>query len=102
MNVLCAHFVDRISPPIREVGAPARLRVIRSFDVNKPGDITNPKQLKGGVAGCVLMQGCLSVGEQLEIRPGLIKSTGVFPIFVKVESLSLGKSRVSYVGPGCN
>jgi len=102
MKSLCAHLVERIDSPRRILNRDARLRVIRSFDVNKPCEIQDPKLLKGGVAGCVLMQGFLKVGDQLEVRPGLVTKTGICPIFVKVESLSLGNSRVEYVGPGCN
>jgi translation initiation factor 2 subunit 3 len=34
--------------------------VIRSFDVNKPGE--DAETLKGGVAGGTILKGCLKVG----------------------------------------
>eukprot|EP00494_Astrolonche_serrata_P024236 UN24494 len=71
IDALCAHLVQRISPPTLDVNKPPRIHVIRSFDVNKPGEITNPKLILGGVAGCVLMQGMLRVKDELELRPGL-------------------------------
>ena len=40
--------------------------------MNKPQEIKNAKDFKGGVAGCVLMQGFLNVGDELEIRPGYV------------------------------
>jgi len=100
MKSLCAHLVERIESPKRILDRDARLRVIRSFDVNKPGDIKDPKQLKGGVAGCVLMQGFLKVGDDLEVRPGLVTKTGDCTIFVTVGRISIGRYRGTYDGPG--
>lgn len=102
IDALCAHLVERIGIPDRSLNVPPRLQVVRSFDVNKPGAITRPKDFKGGVAGCVLMQGMLKVGDQLEIRPGLYTKEGVVPIMVRVEKLSLGQKSVTFVAPGCN
>ena len=42
--------------------------VARSFDVNRPG--TRPRDLRGGVLGGSLLQGKITVGEEIEIRPG--------------------------------
>lgn len=42
--------------------------VIRSFDVNKPGE--DAETLKGGVAGGTILRGCLKVGDEIAIRPG--------------------------------
>ena len=52
--------------------------VIRSFDVNKPGE--EAESFKGGVAGGVaggtILKGCLKVGDEIAIRPGkLTRST---------------------------
>ncbi len=44
--------------------------VIRSFDVNKPGE--DAETLKGGVAGGTILKGCLKVGQEIAIRPGYI------------------------------
>ena len=46
---------------------PARMLVIRSFDVNRPG--TQAAGLCGGVAGGAVVQGVLKVGEEVEVRP---------------------------------
>ena len=42
--------------------------IIRSFDVNKPGE--KPEKLKGGVVGGSILSGVLKVGDEVEIRPG--------------------------------
>ena len=44
--------------------------VVRSFDVNKPGD--DIKGLKGGVAGGSIVRGLLRLGDDVEIRPGVV------------------------------
>ena len=46
--------------------------IIRSFDVNKPGE--EAENLKGGVAGGTILKGVLQVGDKISIRPGLITS----------------------------
>ena len=45
--------------------------VIRSFDVNKPGE--DAESLKGGVAGGTIIKGMIRIGDEVEIRPGITK-----------------------------
>jgi translation initiation factor 2 subunit 3 len=46
------------------------MMIIRSFDVNKPGeDIEN---MRGGVVGGTILEGVLRIGDEIEIRPGII------------------------------
>ncbi len=45
--------------------------VIRSFDVNRPGE--EAETLNGGVAGGTILKGVLKVGDEVEIRPGIIR-----------------------------
>jgi translation initiation factor 2 subunit 3 len=54
--------------PVRDPKKPPLMYVARSFDVNRPG--TRPSALRGGVLGGSLIQGHLTVGEEIEIRPG--------------------------------
>ena len=56
------------TPPRDPTKAPL-MYVARSFDINRPG--TRPAELRGGVLGGSLLQGRLTVGEEIEIRPGL-------------------------------
>jgi len=53
---------------------PPKLIIIRSFDVNKPGE--DLETLQGGVVGGSLLEGVLRVGDDIEIRPGIIMSEG--------------------------
>jgi len=78
--------------------------VIRSFDVNKPGE--EVANLKGGVAGGSILQGVLRVGDELEVRPGIVSKdadTGVVkcvPIFSRIASLYAEQNDLQYAVPG--
>ncbi|TID23213.1 hypothetical protein CANINC_003230 [Pichia inconspicua] len=63
-------MVNSIPIPIRDFTAQPRLMVIRSFDVNKPGAEIN--DLKGGVAGGSILTGVFRIGDEIEIRPGIV------------------------------
>jgi translation initiation factor 2 subunit 3 len=98
----------------RTLSLPARMIIIRSFDVNKPS--TDWNALSGGVAGGTLMQGTLRVGDSLELRPGLIqiippssskKSTDIYstqyrcvPILSVCVSLSAESNSLELAVPG--
>ncbi|HEX9710540.1 MAG TPA: translation initiation factor IF-2 subunit gamma [Candidatus Thermoplasmatota archaeon] len=51
-----------------DAGAPVRMYVSRSFDINRPG--LRARELRGGVFGGSLIQGTLRVGDRIEIAPG--------------------------------
>ncbi len=60
---------ETIPTPPRDPAKPPLMYVARSFDVNRPG--TRPPDLQGGVLGGSLLQGRLTLGEEIEIRPGV-------------------------------
>ncbi|KAF9254802.1 translation initiation factor eIF2 gamma subunit [Marasmius fiardii PR-910] len=64
------HIVKNIPIPARDFTSDPRLIVIRSFDVNKPG--AGVDELRGGVAGGSILMGVLRLGQEIEIRPGII------------------------------
>lgn len=64
-------IVNKIPVPIRDLSVKPRLIVIRSFDVNKPG--AEIEDLKGGVAGGSILNGVLRLGDEIEIRPGIVE-----------------------------
>lgn len=78
--------------------------VIRSFDVNKPGE--DAETLKGGVAGGTILKGVLKVGDEIEIRPGIIRKdsrTGQVTweqIYSKITSLMADENQLMYAVPG--
>uniref|UniRef100_T1DE72 protein-synthesizing GTPase n=1 Tax=Psorophora albipes TaxID=869069 RepID=T1DE72_9DIPT len=90
IEVLCEYITKKIPIPPRNFTAPPRLIVIRSFDVNKPG--CEVKDLKGGVAGGSILRGVLTVGQEIEVRPGLVSKDAdgkltCQPIFSRIVSL---------------
>lgn len=75
----------------------------RSFDVNYPGE--EAVNLKGGVAGGTLIRGVLRIGEEVEIRPGIVSKgangeTKIAPILTKIVSLQAEKNNLIYAVPG--
>lgn len=103
IEVICEYIIKNIPVPVRDFLSAPRLIVIRSFDVNKPG--CEVDDLKGGVAGGSILRGVLKVGQQIEIRPGIISkdSEGKLkcqPIFSKIVSLFTEHNDLQYAAPG--
>uniref|UniRef100_A0A0K0DW94 protein-synthesizing GTPase n=1 Tax=Strongyloides stercoralis TaxID=6248 RepID=A0A0K0DW94_STRER len=103
IDVVCEYLCKKVPVPVRDFTSPARLIVIRSFDVNKPG--SEVENLKGGVAGGSILKGILKVGQEIEVRPGIISKTSdgkvqCRPIFSKVVSLFAEQNELQYAVPG--
>lgn len=96
-------YICKLPVPIRDFQSPPKFIVVRSFDVNKPGDDANI--LKGGVAGGTLIRGVLKLGENVEIRPGIVSKTPqgetrIIPIVTKIMSLQAENNNLIYAVPG--
>ena len=97
-------FLCRIPIPAREFTVPPYLIVIRSFDVNKPGE--DAEHFKGGVAGGTILKGCLKVGDEIAIRPGkLTRSTSTgktswTEIRSIIKALRADENELMYAIPG--
>lgn len=79
------------------------MMVIRSFDVNKPG--AEIEDLKGGVAGGSILHGVLKLGDEIEIRPGIVTrdDKGALqckPICSRIVSLNSEFNDLKYAVPG--
>lgn len=102
IDVVCEYIVSKIPIPRRDFISPPRMIVIRSFDVNKPG--TEVEDLRGGVAGGSIMQGVLRVGDEIEVRPGIIEKdqgkTKCTPIISRIVSLFAEANDLQYAVPG--
>ena len=74
--------------------------VARSFDVNKPG--TEIEQLQGGVIGGSIISGTVSIGDQVEIRPGLKNlETGKYhPVITTIKSIYEGSHSLQSASSG--
>ncbi len=96
IDVLLKEIEDKIPTPKRDFTSPPRLYVLRSFEVNKPG--TEVDDLVGGVIGGSIVQGVFSVGDQIEIKPGIPVQEGgktkYERLLTTVRSLSVSKGQV--------
>ncbi|OQS07835.1 eukaryotic translation initiation factor 2 subunit 3 [Thraustotheca clavata] len=103
IDVVCEYIVRNIPIPRRDFVSKPKLIVIRSFDVNKPGqDVEN---LQGGVAGGSILQGVLRVGDEIEVRPGIYSKDEdgkiqCTPIFSRIVSLKAEHNELQYAVPG--
>ncbi|KAL5969223.1 Eukaryotic translation initiation factor 2 subunit 3 [Taenia solium] len=104
IDVVCDYIVNSIPIPVRDFTSDPRLIVIRSFDVNKPG--CEVDQLRGGVAGGSVLRGVLKVGQEIEIRPGLVSQkdesgqVSCRPIRSCILSLLAEQNDLAYAVPG--
>lgn len=100
IDALIEALEERIPTPKRDVKADPLMYVVRSFDVNRPGD--GIPDLKGGVLGGSLVRGEFQAGEEVELKPGMVdERTGKYvPILTKIYSLQTGAGSTDKVGPG--
>jgi len=100
IDALIGAIEDTIETPKREEGSDSVMHVLRSFDVNKPG--ATIKDIKGGVIGGSLTQGVFNVGDEIEIKPGIMneKKKSYEPILTEIASLGTGAGMVETVKPG--
>ncbi len=97
--------IVKLEIPKREIDADPIFLVARSFDINRPG--TTIDKLKGGVLGGILKKGKLTIGQQIEIKPGLnIKEPhgemSYQTLVTKILSLYKGKESVDETEPGAS
>jgi len=103
IEVIIEYICKKIPVPVRDFAGAPQLIVIRSFDVNKPGE--EVANLKGGVAGGSILRGVLRIGQEIEIRPGIVtkdKSGGVrcTPIKSRIVSLFAEHNDLAFAVPG--
>ncbi len=98
VDYLIREMVRRFTPPERDLAKPPRMYVARSFDVNKPG--TRPERLIGGVLGGTIVQGKFSVGDEIELRPGIYAGGKFIPITTEIVSLRSEETELHYAIAG--
>lgn len=76
--------------------------VARSFDINRPG--TDLEKLHGGILGGSLKRGILKVGDEIELKPGLVQKKQnqivYTPIKTRVISMQKGNYQLKEASPG--
>ncbi|EEH37826.2 eukaryotic translation initiation factor 2 subunit gamma [Paracoccidioides lutzii Pb01] len=97
------YLVSHIPVPLRDFQAAPHMIIIRSFDVNKPG--AEIEELRGGVAGGSILTGVLKLGDEIEIRPGIVTKDDqgkiqCRPIFSRVVSLLAEQNDLKFAVPG--
>ncbi|CAL6390020.1 unnamed protein product [Bathycoccus prasinos] len=103
IDAVCEYIVKKIPVPVRDFTSPPNMIVIRSFDVNKPG--AEVDDIQGGVAGGSILQGVLKVGQEVEIRPGIVSKDAegavtATPIKTRIVSLFAEQNLLQYAVPG--
>lgn len=103
IDALVEYIVTKIPVPVRDFTTSPKLIVIRSFDVNKPG--AEVQDLKGGVAGGSLLKGVLKLGQEIEVRPGVVSKDAegrinCKPIRSKIVTLLAEKNELRFAVPG--
>ncbi|MEA3329298.1 MAG: translation initiation factor IF-2 subunit gamma [Nanoarchaeota archaeon] len=101
--------IDKIYTALAEIEVPKRdtesdllFVVARSFDINRPGTFVN--DLHGGVLGGALKCGKLKVGDEIEIKPGILvkeKNQQIYEtVKTKVASIYRGSFGLEEATPG--
>jgi len=102
IDELLRSVVEYLSEPKREIDSEPLMHIIRSFDINKPGE--NFDKLKGGVLGGSIMKGKFKIGDEIEIKPGIQKSRDgkiVYqPIEAQITGLMSDKDKLNEAVPG--
>ncbi len=102
INYLIDAIEKNIPTPTKDKSKDPMFLVARSFDINKPG--STPDKITGGILGGALIQGSLSVGQRLEIKPGRVleeqNQLVTKPIYTKIISITSGGNSVDEITPG--
>ena len=100
IDALIGSIETTIKTPERDETKDTVMHVLRSFDVNKPG--TKIKNIKGGIIGGSLIQGNFKVGDEIEIKPGIMNDKKKTYETLNTEIISLGTAAgiVDSVKPG--
>ena len=101
-NLLKA-IMEVFPPKEKDTSDKSFFRITRSFDVNKAGIPWS--EVNGGVIGGSLINGELDIGDEVEIRPGILSKgkDGKFisqPIITKILSLETDGIQLEKLNPG--
>merc|ERR1712061_62461 len=102
-DVICEYLCSQVPIPPRDFTSSPLMIIIRSFDVNRPGE--EVKNLKGGVAGGSILKGVLKLGDEIEIRPGIVskdssRNAVAKPIRSRIMSLAAENNSLKIAVPG--
>lgn len=98
IDVLFDAVQNLIPTPDRSFKADPLMLVARSFDINRPG--IKADDLVGGIIGGSVIQGEFKVGDEVEIRPGVIRKNVYSPLKTVITGLEKGKLSLEEAGAG--
>lgn len=102
ISELLKYVYNSFKEPERYLDSDPRMYIVRSFDINKPGD--HFENLKGGVLGGSIKFGKIKVGDEIEIKPGIATTKEgkiVYnPIYAKVNGLMSDRDKLDEAIPG--
>jgi translation initiation factor 2 subunit 3 len=98
IDVLLKTLEEKIPTPERDLSKPSKMLVVRSFDINKPG--TDIERIRGGVLGGGLIQGRLKMGDEIEIRPGILVNNKWKTLKTKVVGMQKAGKNLEEAGTG--
>lgn len=102
VSVLLEEILENFENPIHNENESAQMFIVRSFDINKPGQ--DYLKLKGGILGGAIKQGSLKVGDEIEIKPGRVKIVNqkieTIPIVATIKGLKSDKEDLDVAIPG--
>ncbi|MDP2924966.1 MAG: translation initiation factor IF-2 subunit gamma [Nanoarchaeota archaeon] len=88
--------------PERDLKSNPEFLIARSFDINKPG--TKISDMRGGVIAGILKKGRLKLGDEIEIKPGIIEKQQNQIIYktvvTKITSIYRGTHPIKEATPG--
>ncbi|MEK6831113.1 MAG: translation initiation factor IF-2 subunit gamma, partial [Nanoarchaeota archaeon] len=95
-------YLLEIPIPKRDLSSKPEFLIARSFDINKPG--TRIQNLHGGVLAGILKKGVLEIGDEIEIKPGIVEKRAnkisYKTIKTKITSIFRGKYSIKTATPG--
>jgi translation initiation factor 2 subunit 3 len=96
--------IANLEIPKRNIEAEPIFLIARSFDINHPG--MSIEKLHGGVLGGILKQGKLKIGDEIEIKPGLMikkaNQQSYQSLTTKILSIHKGNESVEEISPGAS
>ena len=102
IDVLLEAIETLIPTPKRDPTLAPLMFIIRCFDINKPG--TTIDELEGGIIGGTIAQGTFNVGDEIEIRPGIMAEregkTVYNPLISEITTLQAGQQNVQQATSG--
>jgi translation initiation factor 2 subunit 3 len=98
LNAILKYF----PPKRKEIKKDPLFYITRSFNINKNN--CDYKELMGGVAGGSLLNGKFKIGDEIEVRPGIIENingvTSYKPLITKITSLQSDTLKLNEIKSG--